>query len=157
MTAYVPNSTFFVGGRYGADDFVGCLSELAVWGRPLADAEIARLRTDALSGVIPRLEPVPPSALRVEAVTDNTLRISWQDNSLNETAFVLERGVTPEQFTVVATLGRDATGFTDTIPQGGGTYYYRVKAVNRLGESDYSHPFAISDGKPRAPATLRFH
>lgn len=157
LTAYVPSSTFFVGGRYGADDFVGCLSELAVWGRPLADAEIARLRTDALSGVIPRFEPVPPSALRVEAVTDNTLRISWQDNSLNETAFVLERGVTPEQFTVVATLGRDATGFTDTIPQGGGTYYYRVKAVNRLGESDYSHPFAISDGKPRAPATLRFH
>lgn len=157
LTAYVPNSTFFVGGRFGSDDFVGCLSDLAVWGRPLADGEIARIRADALAGVPPRLEPVAPSALRLNSVAGNAVSLFWQDNSLNETGFVLERGATPDQFRVIATLGPDATAFTDLIPEAGGTYYYRVKAVNRLGESDYSNSFAVSNGKPQAPPGLRFN
>jgi fibronectin type 3 domain-containing protein len=66
--------------------------------------------------------------------------LSWTDNSNNESAFRIERssdgGAT---FTEIATTGPNVTAYADTGLTNAGTYYYRVRASNAGGNSDYSN------------------
>ncbi len=79
-----------------------------------------------------------------------TVALTWQDNSNNETAFVLERCKESGKgssktcaYSTLATLGANVTGYTD----GGlsrGTYRYRVKARNASGDSGCSDVAAFN-------------
>ncbi|MBK9055335.1 MAG: multicopper oxidase domain-containing protein [Chloroflexi bacterium] len=72
-----------------------------------------------------------------------TATLTWTDNSLNETAFIVQRA-TNNTFTeglVTFTVGMDVTTFSDVISNANGTYYYRVQADNVVGDTwDYSDP-----------------
>jgi len=81
------------------------------------------------------------------------INLSWQDNSDNETSFVVERAIEPEPFVEVATVGADVTEFTDNVEPG--TYQYRVKARNEFGDSGYSNTLEAKAGDPpNAPSVL---
>ena len=119
---------------------------------PAGDAHVARTvvieRTQSSSGlyssvvqtlyakrVDPELPfvPSPPSGLAVTLEGGSTARVSWADNSSNETGFVLQRfkqGV-PYGGTI-AELPPNTTSYLDTSLNPG-QYSYRVKAVVRLG------------------------
>jgi len=63
--------------------------------------------------------------------------LNWQDNSINESNFVIERGVKyrgKTTFTTLVTLSADSTGYIDTVTETG-DYTYRVKAVNAQSEA----------------------
>ena len=63
--------------------------------------------------------------------------MSWTDSSLNETGFRIERA-TNSQFTgALATfnVGPNVITYTDTIGNTNQTYYYRVLAVNTVGDT----------------------
>lgn len=96
--------------------------------------------------------PIAPSDLQAVALSAGSVRLTWVDNSYNEDGFQVERktgaGGTWSQ---VGTAGEDATGFTDSGLSELTTYYYRVRAYNNAGDSDYSNEAAVTtpENKPR--------
>lgn len=66
--------------------------------------------------------------------------VSWQDNANNEDGFKLERSLgDTSNFTQVAILGINNQFYRDANVVSGNTYYYRVRAFNEVGNSDYSN------------------
>ena len=84
--------------------------------------------------------PEAPTALQVQADTTSAI-LSWTDNSHVETGFVLERSEISCDYSapVINEIAAGISTFVDTTVEFGITYYYRVKAINTLGESVYSN------------------
>lgn len=83
--------------------------------------------------------PNAPSSLSASAVSFSSIKLTWSDNANNETGFKLERSLDGQVFTQFATLGTNATSFTDTGLSAGKTYFYRIRAYNGAGDSVYSN------------------
>ncbi len=68
------------------------------------------------------------------------INLSWDDNSDNELGFQIERSLSPDSgFTQIAIVSGNITTYTDsTNLQLETIYYYRVRAYNDMGESEYS-------------------
>ncbi|MBP7552000.1 MAG: Ig-like domain-containing protein [Spirochaetes bacterium] len=94
--------------------------------------------------------PVAPSGLSATE-GHNKIVLNWTDNSNVETGFVVERsetsgaGFTALGGTDVTPLSANTTTFDDATAVIGTTYYYRVKAVNSFGSSDYSNEANCAD------------
>ena len=95
--------------------------------------------------------PKPPTglaAVRTGNGRNRVVNLSWMDNSLNETKFSIERAAAFNgPWTLLSTM-ESITGpsvgqlsYVDTIGNTNQTYYYRVKAINEVGDThDYSDP-----------------
>ncbi|MEO6520678.1 MAG: cellulose binding domain-containing protein [Mucilaginibacter sp.] len=101
----------------------------------------------------------PPTGLALTATSQevpagSTVKLTWTDNSTNETSFVIERSANGTTFTDVAHPNADATTYSDNIGlTPNTTYYYRVKAVNATDVSAYSSIVSITTPPiPSAPA-----
>lgn len=100
--------------------------------------------------------PLPPSSAGISAN-----RLTWVDNSQNETGFRIERKAEAcdgsAAFAEVSQMPKDSTSYTDTAVMEGTTYCYRVAATNPAGTSAYSNtaertvPWTI----PVAPGELK--
>ena len=85
-----------------------------------------------------------PANLAAEAVSFDSINLSWDDNSDNESGFRIERrNVTASgAFADVGTTGvngNSTASFTDTGLTGETTYEYQVIAFNGVGTSSYSN------------------
>jgi hypothetical protein len=85
-----------------------------------------------------------PTDLAGDAVVKNkktaTVTLTWTDNSLNETGFLIQQAYDPG-FTsgvVNATIAGDITTFSQKVARGT-TLYYRVHAFNDTTQSDWSN------------------
>ena len=89
------------------------------------------------------LVPNAPTNLVATTISSSQINLTWQDNSDNEQGFKIERK-TPidESFVQIATVNANVTSYSDTGLSPGMVYYYRVKAYNEFGDSDYSNMFA---------------
>jgi hypothetical protein len=77
---------------------------------------------------------------RCDAVWAGSLRLTWSDNSSNETGFRIERKTgTGGSFALVATVAANAMSHVDTGLIDGTTYCYRVRAYNGSSVSSYSN------------------
>lgn len=83
------------------------------------------------------------------------INLTWDDNSNNESSFIIERGTDNSSFTQLATVDTNINYYTDTNFTLGQTYYYRVKASNEFGDSSYTNTASIYAGIPEAPSNLR--
>jgi hypothetical protein len=85
--------------------------------------------------------PGPPSNVKAEAVSTTAMRVTWSDNSSNESGFKIFRAeVTPSgspaggsgaaDFVEVGSVGANVTEFIDTGLTPGSTYLYQVAACS---------------------------
>lgn len=80
--------------------------------------------------------PLAPTGLSAAISGAGTL-LSWT-GSAGATGYKVYRGTSPNPTTLHATLG-DVSSYNDTTSLSApNTYYYRIKATNSSGESDYS-------------------
>ena len=108
--------------------------------------------------------PAAPTNLVATLQAGPQVRLTWRDNAINESGFVIERSTDGVNFTQIATApARSNTGnvtFTDITIKAAQTtqsYVYRVAAGNVVGLSAYatSLPVAVAVVvPPAAPANL---
>ena len=113
-----------------------------------------RLRADngATAGdwvAVALITPVPPAApsnLAAAGTTASSVSLTWQDNSNNETQFVIERSATGllGSYAALATTAANATSYTDTGLAAGTRYFYRLRSTNAVGSSAWVGPVAAS-------------
>lgn len=83
--------------------------------------------------------PAAPTNLRALLLTDTAIALTWTDNASDELGFRVERKKYVQGgFATIATLGPDATSYTDQSLDANANYYYRIRAYNDEGSSDYS-------------------
>ena len=93
--------------------------------------------------------PIAPSNLRATGA-DNGVSLAWQDNSSDETGFVIKRkNEITGTYNELATTEPNVVSFTDTNVTNNSTYWYRVGARNTSGDSLYGkavrHTFITSN------------
>jgi hypothetical protein len=101
--------------------------------------------------------PSAPSSLSAVPSSSSHINLSWTDNSNNETGFKVERSTTSSgPFSQIGTTASGVTTYGDTGLLGLTTYYYRVRAYNTTGDSNYSNTASAKTlGKvPTAPSNL---
>lgn len=101
--------------------------------------------------------PVAPETLKATATYSTFVSLSWTDNSNNETGFEIERSLDGTAFTLLTTVASNTSGYKDennVTPST--TYYYRIRAAGRAGNSEYSNisNATTTAGIPPAPGSL---
>jgi hypothetical protein len=98
--------------------------------------------------------PAAPSGLTATATSPSSVRLTWADNSADETGFVVERSPNGTTFAAVGTVGANVTVFDDTGLAAGTTYTYRVRATNAAGPGAPSATAAVSTPPERTVVTV---
>jgi hypothetical protein len=95
--------------------------------------------------------PAQPGNLKAVANSPTQITLTWADNSNNETGFEVQRS-TSSSFTSPSTfnVAANATTYVDKTASPSTTYYYRVRAVNALGASDYATAVKVTSLTPLA-------
>jgi hypothetical protein len=98
-------------------------------------------RDGAYMGVTYPLGGIParPLRLAVQSNGTNQLVLNWTDDSQNEDGVIVQRSTDAMNWTQIATLGADATNYTDATALLQQKYYYRVQHTNYVGLSPYSN------------------
>lgn len=99
-----------------------------------------------------------PGNLNYTVDSNSQIRLTWTDNSSNETGFIIERKTGMDgAWSVIATLGVGKTSFTHTGLAKNVHYFYRVKAFNSVNNSGaYSEELEVVIGDiPEAPSGFR--
>ncbi|MBC6700184.1 carbohydrate-binding protein [Hymenobacter puniceus] len=81
----------------------------------------------------------PPAALAA-TVTGTTITLNWTDNAADETGFEVDRSPNGVTYTRVATLGPNATAYTEQCLPFATRYSYRVRTLGAALVSRYSLP-----------------
>ena len=102
-------------------------------------------------------KPNAPTNLFGEAISSTQISLSWKDNSDNEDGFILERKEEGGTYQIINTLPKDTNKYTDKNLIPDKTYYYRVKAFNSSGESDYSNEVKVKTVTEIEKIILRFY
>ena len=100
------------------------------------------------------LPPDPPTNLAVLRVKDTEVRLSWLDNSYNETGFELQRfdGIDGAWF-ALADLEANVRIYLSQNLDTESRYSFRTRSVNQAGSSDYSSQISV-DTLPTGSAEL---
>jgi hypothetical protein len=101
--------------------------------------------------------PLPPSSLSASPLSADSTRLAWADNSTDEAGFKVERSGNGVDFTEIAALGAGSTSFVDSGLTPRMSYWYRVRAFNSAGQSNYSATVAVTmpDVAPAPPADVK--
>jgi hypothetical protein len=101
--------------------------------------------------------PAAPTNIAATVQAGPQVRLTWRDNSNNESGFKVERCsfVAPEttcsNFAQIAAPGPNSASYVDATVTGGNSYLYRVAAYNAGGNSTYA-TLATAVAVPAVPA-----
>jgi len=90
------------------------------------------------------IAPNKPYALKATATNATTIALRWSDDSNKEENFVIERSADGTTFTGLATVARNTVAYNDATATASTKYWYRVKAVNPKGSSDFSNVATVT-------------
>ena len=85
------------------------------------------------------VKPSAPTNLVATPLSNTQVSLTWTDNATNEDGFKLYRSTDGVNYTQIAKPGPNATGYTDAAAASKTTYYYRIRAYNDAGNSNYSN------------------
>ncbi|MDI6850160.1 MAG: SBBP repeat-containing protein [Candidatus Saccharicenans sp.] len=116
---------------------------------------VGQLAEDAfVTRIYALVPPVAPANLRLVAVGVNSAGLAWDDKSDNEDGFKIERKTgAAGTWSQIATVGANVTSFQNTGLAEATDYYYRVRAYNSAGDSEYSNELNVLT-LPAAPTNL---
>ena len=84
--------------------------------------------------------PTAPTSLSTSVISSSQINLSWQDNATNETGYKVERKTGASgTYAEIASLSAGSTSYNNTGLTDGTQYYYRVRAYNSAGNSNYSN------------------
>jgi hypothetical protein len=91
--------------------------------------------------VLPPPPPAAPDSLTAAVGPRTAIDLNWADNSSNEDGFTIERSLSATSgWTEIATVGPNVSTYTSATGQKPNkTYYFRVRAFDLSGPSDYSN------------------
>ena len=84
-----------------------------------------------------------PDSLRASPSGENVVELTWNDNSVAEDGYVVERRSSGVSWKVVAVLPENTDYFRDVVPQPGKTYFYRVRAFVGSRYSNYTSVVSV--------------
>jgi hypothetical protein len=92
------------------------------------------------------VEPAPlsPTSLTVIQISESEVVLTWDDNSDNETQFIIERKTGDGEFIEVNSVESGIETFIDDSVTPENTYTYRVKAINDFAESAYTNEVSLT-------------
>jgi hypothetical protein len=97
---------------------------------------------------LPPTPPLAPSDLSGAAAA-HRVRLEFVDHANNEQGFEIERSPDGLDFQPLVTLAANKTSHEDTGLSADTTYYYRVRAFNGIGSSDYSNVLSVHTRRAR--------
>ena len=96
----------------------------------------------------------PPTRLKATAVSFQEVKLTWQENSTDETGFRIQRRVgSSARWIEIGTTDANVTMFSDAGLEPSTTYHYRVRALKKLVPSAFSNE-AIATTPRALPPTL---
>ncbi|MBI2852024.1 MAG: fibronectin type III domain-containing protein, partial [Chloroflexi bacterium] len=111
-----------------------------------------------VSNVVSVTTPVPgvpaaPTGLSARVISVNRVDLTWVDNAVDETGYHLERApdATFTALTHIA-LPANSSSFSDTTVSANQTVFYRIHALNSVGESPLSNIVQVLVTPPASPA-----
>jgi endo-1,4-beta-xylanase len=107
-----------------------------------------------MTGTLPAL-PTAPSSLAASAASTSTIALAWIDTATTETAYKVERATsaTGPWTELSGALAANSSTYSATGLTAATTYYFRVRASNLAGDSDYSSTAsATTSANPPPPA-----
>jgi titin len=102
--------------------------------------------------------PTTPTNLVANTVTEQSIRLNWNDNSSNETYFYIEKSLHPtSSFVLVDSVPSNTTTYLATQLNSSTYYYFRIRAWNIGGHSSYSNSAmgVTQVSAPTAPTALQ--
>lgn len=127
VTNSLDNTVSVISTEFNEDDELSVTDTVTVGTTP---AGLGRF----IGGTVPKA----PTDLVAETSSAFELNLSWTDNSDDENGFKIERTVYGGSYTQIAIVGPNVTSYTDSELYSNRTYYYRVRAYNDAGNSDYT-------------------
>ncbi|MBN9384775.1 MAG: fibronectin type III domain-containing protein [Chitinophagaceae bacterium] len=92
--------------------------------------------------------PAAPSNLVATTLSYNSIKLTWKDNSTNETGFEVWRATSVGgTYVTVGNTAAGVTTFTDNSLSGSTTYYYQVRAINVYGQSAFTRSYVEAEWK----------
>jgi hypothetical protein len=104
--------------------------------------------SNTVSATTTAINPLPsaPTNLSAIAASSTSVRLSWTDNSVNESGFKIERckGSTCTVFSQIGTVKANVSALVNSGLIRNTTYKYRVRAYNAKGNSSYSSVVVVT-------------
>ncbi|KAF0152441.1 MAG: extracellular ribonuclease [Ignavibacteria bacterium] len=89
----------------------------------------------------------PTNLKAVQLINQNKINLSWVDNSVSETGYIIERKESGQSnFNEIATVITNIVSYTDVTIANKKNYHYRIKGYNEDGHSAYSPESSILVG-----------
>ena len=138
MSRAIGNGT---GSYNGQEPFGGNVTEILVFNRSLPGDELwtVAMYLNYKYGVMSSV-PDAPVNLTASSVSTNQVSLTWVNTATNANRFQIERKLGAEgTYQQNGTVDGTTTSYFDTGLAMGTQYYYRVRASNLTGSSDYSN------------------
>lgn len=100
---------------------------------------------------VSNIRPAAPGGPVAKPISESRVDLVWADNSSSEQGFKVERSADGASFVQLGTVSANVTTVADTTVAAGHAYYYRVRAFNAVGDSDYSLLGRVTPGAASAP------
>ncbi len=100
------------------------------------------VRSDTMTNLVvvePKLPPYAPYNLILSRLTKTSVNIAWKDSSKGVTGFEIWRKIgSSGNFARYLSSGPKTFNINDTNLNPDSTYYYKIRSINKYGESDFS-------------------